>query len=223
MATFLPQLCAAQQVVRQEKIGHTTYNVVRYEDGTEDYEEAGPIVVTDAMLTKGTPHNGHNYVDLGLNVYWATCNVAASDPSQPGILVKWGETEPGSDDAKASLNHKRYYDLKVKGDPKFDAARKVMGGKWRLPSKMEVQWLVVKCIWEPAVYKGVEGAYIKSKKNGNSIFIPFDKCSNLWTYEWGGGDDGDEGCCYGWNGYEPRQDIESNAYELMVRGVLDKQ
>ena len=34
------------------------------------------------------------YVDLGLSVKWATCNVGASSPEEYGDYFAWGETEP---------------------------------------------------------------------------------------------------------------------------------
>jgi hypothetical protein len=42
---------------------------------------------------------GHEYVDLGLNVKWATCNVGATTPEEYGDYFAWGDTttkyEPG--------------------------------------------------------------------------------------------------------------------------------
>ena len=40
--------------------------------------------------------NGHGYVDLGLSVKWATCNVGASSPSSYGGYYAWGETSTKS-------------------------------------------------------------------------------------------------------------------------------
>ena len=40
--------------------------------------------------------NGHEYVDLGLSVKWATCNVGASSPEEYGDYFAWGEVEPKS-------------------------------------------------------------------------------------------------------------------------------
>ena len=37
---------------------------------------------------------GHEYVDLGLSVKWATCNVGASSPEEYGDYFAWGEVEP---------------------------------------------------------------------------------------------------------------------------------
>ena len=36
----------------------------------------------------------HEYVDLGLSVKWATCNIGASKPEEYGDYFAWGETEP---------------------------------------------------------------------------------------------------------------------------------
>lgn len=34
--------------------------------------------------------NGHEWVDMGLSVKWATCNVGASSPSDCGFRFAWG-------------------------------------------------------------------------------------------------------------------------------------
>ena len=44
-------------------------------------------------LTAGPNANGHEYVDLGLSVKWATCNVGATSPEDYGDYFAWGETE----------------------------------------------------------------------------------------------------------------------------------
>ena len=41
--------------------------------------------------------NGHEWIDLGLSVKWATCNIGASSPGEPGDYFAWGETEPKSE------------------------------------------------------------------------------------------------------------------------------
>ena len=40
------------------------------------------------------PYNGHEYVDLGLKVKWATCNVGATKPEEYGDYFAWGDTVP---------------------------------------------------------------------------------------------------------------------------------
>ncbi len=40
---------------------------------------------------------GHDYVDLGLSVKWATCNVGATAPEKEGDFFAWGETATKSE------------------------------------------------------------------------------------------------------------------------------
>ena len=37
-------------------------------------------------------NNGHDYVDLGLSVKWATVNIGAEKSTEPGSYFAWGET-----------------------------------------------------------------------------------------------------------------------------------
>lgn len=58
----------------------------------------GIIVHTESSFEKPIPTagkaNGHEWVDLGLSVKWATCNIGAKDPTEKGQFFAWGETEP---------------------------------------------------------------------------------------------------------------------------------
>ena len=40
-----------------------------------------------------TDANGYEYVDLGLSVKWATCNLGASSPEELGDKYAWGEVQ----------------------------------------------------------------------------------------------------------------------------------
>ena len=111
------------------------------------------------------------YVDLGLSVKWATCNVGASKPEQYGDYFAWGETKP-----------KKYYSrsnhlYKNKSKPKTlpranDAAHANWGGTWRMPTWSEQYELREKCTWKWTTQNGVNGYKVTSKSNGNSIFLP---------------------------------------------------
>ena len=46
---------------------------------------------------------GHEYVDLGLSVLWATCNIGASYPFERGDYFSWGEVE-----TKSNFSHEKY-------------------------------------------------------------------------------------------------------------------
>lgn len=43
------------------------------------------------------PAQEAEYVDLGLSVKWASCNLGANSPEQPGDYYAWGETAPKED------------------------------------------------------------------------------------------------------------------------------
>lgn len=131
-------------------------------------------------------HNGYEYVDLGLSVMWATCNVGANSPEETGDLFAWGEVTP-----KETYTYENYkflsnniitkycsssdqgiVDNKTTLDKCDDAARYNMGGSWRMPTLSEYEELVNNCSWSYTTHNGIEGYRAFSKINGNSIFFP---------------------------------------------------
>ena len=115
--------------------------------------------------------NGHECVDLGLSVLWATCNVGASNPSDNGSYFAWGETSTKSEYTK---ENSKTYNLKIGkigGNASYDAARVQWGYPWRLPTKAEMKELLNKCQWQWMTQDGKNG-YKITGPNGNSIFLP---------------------------------------------------
>ena len=51
----------------------------------------------------------HEYVDLGLSVKWATCNVGASKPEEYGDYFAWGDTEPLYESGYAQENPQSHW------------------------------------------------------------------------------------------------------------------
>ena len=115
--------------------------------------------------------NGHDWVDLGLSVKWATCNVGATSPEEYGDCFAWGETSPKTEYTEEnSLTYgKQMSD--IAGNAQYDAARANWGGNWRMPTKAEMQELEDKCTWTWTTQNGVNG-YKVTGPNGNSIFLP---------------------------------------------------
>ena len=119
---------------------------------------------------------GHDYVDLGLSVKWATCNIGAETPSDYGDRFAWGETETKQEYTK---QNSRYY-KREKTDNRMshtlsaehDAASTNWGGSWRMPTEAEFQELIDNCTWEFTILGEREGYKVTSKKNGKNIFLP---------------------------------------------------
>ena len=116
--------------------------------------------------------NGHEYVDLGLSVKWATCNVGASKPEEYGNHYAWGETSTKSSytENNSVTYGKNFSD--IGGNPTYDVAREKWGSTWRLPTKAEFDELLNNCTWTWTIQNGIKGYKVTSKKNGNSIFLP---------------------------------------------------
>ncbi len=136
------------------------------------------------VISEPTGHiNGYGYVDLGLSVKWATCNVGASSPYDYGNKYAWGETEAKSSYTRMnSVTYgKEIKEGEIAGKPKYDVARAKMGGTWRLPTKTEMYELQNRCKWVKIILNGCNGFKITGP-NGNSIFLPANNTSgSYWS------------------------------------------
>ena len=178
---------AKEERLRQEQLAQAQ----------REAEERARIVeqerkAAEAKKQNGT-HNGHNWVDLGLSVKWATCNVGATSPEEYGDYFAWGETSTkrtynwstykwskgswskGSEDILTKYCTKSNFgrvDNKTTLELADDAARAKWGGAWRMPTAAEWTELRTKCTWTWTTRNGVIGYTVKSNINGNSIFLP---------------------------------------------------
>ena len=149
-------------------------------------------VVAGALIFKSP----HDYVDLGLSVKWATCNVGASKPEDYGGYYQWAGTKDvkstsinldwsncpyhtGSDEntgwTKYVWASQPFYwsgtgspDGKTLLDPSDDVARVVWKGSWRMPTHSEFDELVKNenCSWTWTSINGINGYKVQSKKPG---------------------------------------------------------
>ena len=116
-------------------------------------------------------HNGYEWVDLGLSVKWATCNVGANSPSDYGDYYGWGETSTKSSYTEENNNTYGKSMNDIRGNSSYDVARAKWGGSWRLPTEAEFQELLDKCTWTWTTQGGHNG-YKVTGNNGKSIFLP---------------------------------------------------
>lgn len=115
--------------------------------------------------------NGHEWVDLGLSVRWATCNVGASSPSDYGNYYAWGETKTKSSYTEGNSKTYNVVMPDISGEPKYDAATANWGEGWRMPTDEELEELIDKCDWQWTTQGGHNG-YKVTGPNGKSIFLP---------------------------------------------------
>ena len=162
--------------------------VVKLNDGTK---VAYNIDYVKQMMYEDKSHVEKSYVDLGLSVKWATCNVGASSPEDFGDYFAWGETT-GYNSGKANFEWSTYtlcggsdktmtkyctsssygtVDNKRTLELSDDAAYANWGGSWRMPTDGEMGELINKCTWIWTTQNGVNG-YKVTGTNGNSIFLP---------------------------------------------------
>lgn len=134
---------------------------------------------------------GHEYVDLGLSVKWATCNIGANKANETGDLFKYGETEPYDEEKEYTFMEDHWAAEWPKLQPINDVAHKKWGGRWRMPTKNEWYELERNCqmIW--TTKNGLPGALFIAK-NGNKLFLPSstwdaddEQCIKYWTNEGG--------------------------------------
>ena len=172
-----------------------------------DVNSDGKVNITDAISVVNKILNGLSdnvntpaeAVDLGLpsGTKWASYNLGASSPEDPGGRYAWGETEE-----KLVYSSNTYVNYEKSTDKYrnigndisgtvYDAAHVKWGGLWHMPSQAEIEELVSFCTYEWTTHKGVKGGKFIGP-NGNSIFLPINKPALEWEYDLG---------CY-WLGFD---------------------
>lgn len=167
------------------------YMNIQKKDGTKINYYVTDI---DSVWFTSSTVSGREYVDLGLSVKWATCNVGATKPEEYGDYFAWGEIEPKTDYSwstykwcNGSYNTLTKYfinsedgnngftDNKTTLDSEDDVAHVQWGGTWRMPTMAEQYELCSNCTWTQTTLNGVNGFKVTSKKEGYTdrfIFLP---------------------------------------------------
>jgi|GEM_PF-3387915 len=186
------ELLIGTHTIRLEKEGYEKQaKTIAISEGQEHMLE---YTLTENTQLSGIL-DGHEYVDLGLSVKWATCNIGANKPEEYGDYFAWGETQPkstydwstykwcnGSYETltkycnEKKYGHKRFVDNKTTIDIADDVAHINWGGNWRMPTDDELIELRTECTWVWCIQNMVQGYKVISKSNGNSIFLPAANC-----------------------------------------------
>lgn len=140
-----------------------------------DNEYADSIVVANDSLI-----NGHRYVDLGLSVMWADCNIGSDNPYNHGMICGWADITGGKGSEDINDYPSANPPLNISGNDSYDIACSKWGKEWRLPTVREFRELLNKCEWiwvdsdDGCGYKIIG-------PNGNSIFLPTNYISGTAT------------------------------------------
>lgn len=138
------------------------------------------------------------FIDLGLSVKWATCNLGASAPEKYGSFYQWAGTKNVSLTVYSlfwnTCPHHNGLTLEFPGWTKYntkssygtvdnktviesvdDVAHVTLGGKWRIPTIEDWRELIENCDWVWTKQNGINGYKGTSKIDGytdKTIFLP---------------------------------------------------
>ena len=123
----------------------------------------------------------YEWVDLGLSVKWATCNVGASSPEEYGNYYAWGEIETKDEYLESNsltyglcmseLESLGYIDSEGNLTTSYDVATANWGEGWRMPTYDEIKELYDNCDMTWTILNGITGCYFTGP-SGKSIFLP---------------------------------------------------
>lgn len=174
--------------------GRSYYLLIRYEEGFYkmfnylDTVSTGrtirPVIERKHIIPnniQSSVDTNTSYVDLGLSVKWATCNLGASKPEEEGYFVAWGNTEikqsfNGSDCCTQGMTRSELVNngvINSKGQltPQNDISTIILGKRWRTPTLDEFNELIQNCKWNlvsDSLYKVIG-------PNGNYILLPLNR------------------------------------------------
>lgn len=179
-----------------------------------------------SLTNKSGSIGGHDYVDLGLSIKWATCNLGAATPEKSGDYYAWGEVKPWAEYTYGNyVFNAPYCNYSKILLPNFDAATMNWGNYWRMPTITELDELVNGCSWKYVVdynQTGINGFLGYSRKNGNSIFLP---ATGYWDRDYY------TNSTYGQRGYYRASDYLGNSIdkaigawcEMFMSGLIDRE
>lgn len=214
------------QVVYIQNVNNANYPngiVLYFDEKLGDYCEIKTDSNGDPVL-EGSLVSG--YVDLGLSVMWAECNLGANNPGETGLFYSWGEVE-GHELAEDGVsfkdghlfNENNYqipdrdikHTLKLANDavyqsmlqhPSHDMVR------FRMPTFDQYNELIANTTSELSVIDDKPVYVLTSTINGNSITIPIV----------GGFEASNEGETFHYNSYSYLWGTSNNAGEFISDG-----
>ena len=166
---------------------HKADGAVATKTTTNSFTVSRGIFGSVQNIDAGLEFTDDRFVDLGLSVKWASCNLGGTAPEQAGEYYAFGETEPKRDyswstyrwcngDGNSLTKYVIWRDYGQPDglmilQPDDDPARANWGGNWRVPTLEEWRELQNGCTWTWTTQDGMAG-YSVVGSTGKSIFLP---------------------------------------------------
>ena len=150
---------------------------INLKNGTTVYYSGNEVEYVDFNETQAVSLTGVKFVKDGKTVEFATTNLGADSPEQPGKYYRWGELtgyyvdqllriEEGKEDKPAEYNYAGITSWTDANDP----VKKEAGSTWRIPSKQDIQHLLkFTNYW--TTENGITGRKFENGQGGY-IFLP---------------------------------------------------
>lgn len=154
--------------------------IYRFDDGLTTGRTIRPVIDRDCYKQNNIVKTSEStrmseFVDLGLSVKWALCNLGAKKTEEFGDYYSWGALTPKTDSPYSSISYIKLNNMNiVKGNnltPENDVVTRSLGNGARLPTRMEIEEFEAKCSFTWTQLNGIWGCSCKGP-NGNSIFLP---------------------------------------------------
>lgn len=171
----------------------TTYYFVLYVGSDIYVGEKKAKLIEGKFYTASVPVALYQptYVDMGLSVKWASCNLGAYYPEAPGDYYAWGEITPKTEfywsnykwgyieivDNTVTTNAISKYNTSDKLTTlqlEDDAAHQKLGLGWWMPTANDWEELfdATKCEWRASLYSNMGYWEVRSKITGNYLVLP---------------------------------------------------
>ena len=155
-------------------------------DGSDEGKFKGVLKLADINIKDDA-------VDLGLpsGTLWASKNIGAARETDWGMYFSWGNVDAHQAGAGYNFSQDVYNatagnNLTTDITINYDAAKALLGGKWKMPTMAQFQELCNSSYTEyidpdgtvrsgtdkRTTYNGVVGLLFRSKINGNRLFFP---------------------------------------------------
>ena len=174
-------IAAGKHTIKISKAGYADYTGSVTIQENQQFSLSGCLSKNSSISSSVQMANGHEFVDLGLSVKWATCNIGANKPEEYGNYYAWGETETKREYTSSNslfynksnewlLEH-NVIDNEGNLNSAYDPAIQYWSSPWRMPTLIEMGELVKWCEWKWVEINGV-GGFKVTGPNGNTIFLP---------------------------------------------------